>query len=91
MPKGYPSLTPEQKADIVNRVREKGERVPDLAREYGVWPKSIYNALGKMAGTPNTAVEVARLKRENEALIAIIGRMTAEQKIGKKRRYGSAG
>lgn len=84
MPKGYPSLTSEQKQEIMHRVKEQGERIPDLAKEYGVWPKSIYNALGRMATTPNTAVEVARLKRENEALIAIIGRMMADQKMGKK-------
>ena len=84
MAKGYPALTPEQKQEIVRRIKEKGERVPDLAKEYGVWPKSIYNALGRMTTTPHTLLENARLKRENEALITIIGRMTADQKMGKK-------
>jgi len=38
MPKGYPSLTPEQKREIIARFKEKGERVADLAQEYGVSP-----------------------------------------------------
>ncbi len=43
MPRGYPSLNETQKSEIINRVSDKGERVPDLAREYGVIPKTIYN------------------------------------------------
>jgi transposase-like protein len=38
MPKGYPSLNETQKSEIINLVTDKGERVPDLAREYGVIP-----------------------------------------------------
>jgi len=34
MPKGYPSLFPEQKREITARIKEKGERVADLAKEY---------------------------------------------------------
>jgi len=40
--KGYPSLTPEQKREIIGRIKEKGERVADLAKEYGVQPRIIY-------------------------------------------------
>ncbi len=41
--KGYPALSLEQKRDITNRIKEKGEKVVDLAKEYGVSPKTIYN------------------------------------------------
>jgi transposase-like protein len=49
MPRGYPSLTEEQKQEIIKRIKEKGERVPDLAKEYGIIPKTIYNLLRKTA------------------------------------------
>lgn len=88
MPTGYPRLTPEQKQEIVQRIRDKGERVPQLAKEYGIKPGTIYNLVSRGATGPNTTLEVARLKRENKALVAIIGRMVADQRTGKKTRYG---
>ncbi len=84
MPAGFPSLTPEQKQAVLKRVKENGERVPDLAKEYGINPKSIYGMLSRSATTPNTLLELARLKREHTALLTIIGQLTAERRLGKK-------
>jgi transposase-like protein len=39
MPKGHPALSEVQKKEIVARVSENGERVPDLAREFNVHSK----------------------------------------------------
>lgn len=84
MPKGYPSLTKEQKEEIIGRVKDKGERVSELAKEYGVVPKTIYNLLtNKMQGS-NTLLELSKLKRENEALLKIIGQLVADNQMGKK-------
>jgi len=84
MPRGYPSLTVEQKQEIINRVREKGESVADLAKEYGVKPKIIYNLLRGTVSGPNTLLELAKLKREKEALLQIIGQLVADGRLGKK-------
>lgn len=86
MPKGYPTLTSEQKREIIQRVKEKGESVADLARDYGAKPKTIYKVLQKTVVGPNTMLEIARLKRENKALVSIIGRLVADQKTGGKNR-----
>lgn len=88
MPRGYPSLGEEQKQEIIKRIKEKGERVPDLAKEYGVLPKIIYNLLKKSAQGTGALLELSKLKRENEALLKIIGQLTAAEKLGKKMRYG---
>lgn len=88
MPKGYPTLSEEQKQEIINRIKEKGERVPELAKEYGIVPKTIYNLLRKTAQGPGALLELAKLKREKEALLQIIGQLTAQEKLGKKRQYG---
>jgi transposase-like protein len=84
MPRGIPSLTQEQKEEILRRVKENGERVPDLSKEYGVALKPIYNMLRNGATQPNTVLELARLKREHESLLKIIGQLVADQKMGKK-------
>jgi len=91
MPKGYPSLTQEQKAEIVGRIKDKGERVAELAKEYGVVPKTIYNLLSRSTQSSGTMLELAKLKREHEALLKIIGELVTDQRLGKKiqRRYGN--
>jgi transposase-like protein len=86
MPRGIPSLTEAQKQEIIKRVTDKGERVSDLAREYKVDPKIIYNLLKNKANQHQAILELAKLKRENEALISIIGSLVAESRIGKKKK-----
>lgn len=86
MPRGYPSLTSDQRIEIIKRVTDKGERVPDLAREYGVSNKIIYNLLKNKANQHQAVIELAKLKRENEALISIIGQLVADSKLGKKKK-----
>lgn len=69
---------------VLKRVKEQGERVPDLAKEYGVKPKVIYNMLRKGVMEPNTVLELSRLKREHEALLKIVGRLVTDARMGKK-------
>lgn len=85
MPRGIPSLTESQKSEIIKRVTDKGERVSELAAEYNVAPKIIYNLLKNKANQPQAVLELAKLKRENEALISIIGSLVAESRLGKKK------
>lgn len=83
MPRGYPNVSLETKQQIISRIKEKGEAVTSLAQEYGIRPKNIYSWLSRQADSPNTVLELAKVKRENEALVAIIGRMVADQKLKK--------
>jgi len=89
--KGYPSLTPEQKREIIGRIKEKGERVADLAKEYGVQPRIVYGYLSRSAQSSGTLLELSKLKREKEALLKIVGQLIVDQRLGKKiqRRYGN--
>jgi transposase-like protein len=91
MPRGYPSLTPEQKREITTRIKERGERVADLAKEYGVSPRIIYGYLSRSGQQSGTLLELSKLKREKEALLKIVGQLIVDQKLGKKiqRRYGN--
>ena len=82
--KGYPSLTPEQKREIIGRIKERGERVADLAKEYGVQPRIIYGYLSRSGQNSGALLELSKLKREKEALLKIIRELIADQKIGKK-------
>lgn len=90
MPRGYPSLSNEQKKEIAARIKEKGERVADLAKEYGVNPRNIYDFLSKTDQNNGTLLELAKLKREKNALLQIVGQLMVDQRLGKKirSRYG---
>ena len=90
MPRGYPSLTNEQKKEITARIKEKGERVADLAKEYGVNPRNIYDFLSKTSQDNGTLLEISKLKREKDALLQIVGQLMVDQRLGKKikHRYG---
>ena len=84
MSKGYPALSPEQKQEIISRIKDKGERVADLAKEYGVVSKTIYNLLNHSIQGSRQLLEYAKLKREHEALLKIVGELLVDQKLGKK-------
>jgi transposase-like protein len=90
MPKGYPALTQEQKQTVISRIKDKGERVADLAKEYGVVPKTLYNLLARSTENSGTLLELSKLKREHEALLKIIGELVTDQRLGKKiqHKYG---
>jgi transposase-like protein len=88
MPRGIPTLNAEQKKTVLERIKEKGERVPDLAKEYGINPNIIYRILGNQTQGESLHLELAKLKRENEALLKIIGQLVAANEAGKKMRYG---
>jgi hypothetical protein len=85
MPTGYPALTTKQKEEIITRVRDKGEKVPDLAKEYGVWSKTIYNLLRNKVNQPNIALELARVIRQRDALLKVVGELFVENKMNKKK------
>ncbi len=86
MPRGYPALNEAQKKEIIRRVTDGGEKVSELSKEYGVVSKTIYKLLGQKASQSSAVLELSKLRRENEALLSIIGSLVAESKLGKKKR-----
>lgn len=91
MTKEYPSLNQQQKEEVISRVKNKGERVSDLAKEYGVSAKAIYGYLARSSQGSVSLLEISKLKREKEALLKIVGQLIVDQKLGKKiqHRYGN--
>ena len=85
MPKGYPALTQLQKQEIISRIKDKGEKVSDLAKEYGVVTKTIYNLLKNQVNQPNIALELAKVKRERDALLKVVGQLFFENNMNKKK------
>ncbi len=72
------------KEQVVKEIKEEGKRVVDVASAHNVSTKSIYTWLKDGIGGDSSALEIARLKRENEQLYGILGKVTAELKRPKK-------
>jgi phosphotransferase system HPr-like phosphotransfer protein len=72
-------------ADIKN-----GMKVVEAAAKHGVHVKTAYALLRRNAdNTGTSALEIAKLRRENAELKEIIGLLTLEKKRGEKNRGGS--
>ena len=77
----------EVREEILQKVRN-GMSVRETAEQHGVSTTAIYHWMRDRAGGEKSdLLELSRLKRENEALSQIVGRMTYLQNIqnlGKK-------
>ena len=78
----------EIKTEILAKVKS-GEKVSELAHQYGISDKSIYTWLHKETGdTVVSIVQYNRLKRENEELKKLIGELSLKLSLGEKNRAG---
>ena len=74
----------EIREEVLSKARA-GEKVSELANRYGISTKTIYNWLTKDSGEEVISVlKYNKLRRENEELKRIIGKLTLEMSWGKK-------
>lgn len=78
MPRGVPATSPEIRAEILRKLKENGESVPDLAKQYGLSAQTIYRWIASNVTAPPSVLELSKLKRENANLHEIIGRLTVK-------------
>lgn len=74
----------EIRQQILERVKG-GAPISQVAEEHGVSEKTIYNWLSKGATAPPSWLEVAKLKKENQALKELIGHLTYEKTMAQKK------
>jgi transposase-like protein len=80
---------------IIERVKN-GDRVDDLASEFDLYPNTIRKWLAELGVTTtdkkkarSEALEISKLNREKEQLLAIIGELTVLTRQSKKKSKGS--
>lgn len=88
MPRGNPSIHPDVKRQILERVKEGSVKVQDIAAEHGISPKTIWGWMAKGATAAPSILEIAKLKRENQGLKELIGHITFELSLEKKKNPG---
>jgi len=69
---------------IIDKLKSEGLTVGQAATEFGLAKTTIYGWLRSKAGGDPSALEVAKLRRENNELKQIIGALTLDTKRRKK-------
>lgn len=76
---------PKRSGDEVIGKAKAGEKITELAERYGISTKTIYDWLSKDSGEDVVSIlKYNKLKRENEELQRIIGKLTLDMNWGKK-------
>lgn len=84
MPRG---ISKEIKQEILQGIKS-GTPVLAISEQYGVSTKTIYAWLRKSVEEPVSLRELQKLRKENTALKEIIGELTIEKELIKKKSNG---
>jgi transposase-like protein len=76
------------KNQILERIKKEGKSVPEIAQEHGIHPGTIYSWMAKGVEAPPSILELAKLKKENQMLLELIGKLTVEVSSEKKKMAG---
>lgn len=79
------AVAADVKQQILERVKNGGVSVMQIAQEHGLSDKTIYGWLSKGATAAPSWLELNRLKRENSALKELLGRVMLEVELSKKK------
>ena len=80
------SIPREIKEQILARVKLGDVSTAQIAREFGVNPKTVYGWIEAQVERPANLIELNRLKREQAGLYQLIGKLTSvieQQKRGR--------
>ena len=74
----------EVKEEVLGKIRS-GQRVTEVARAHGIHEMTVRTWLERdVAGGNVSALEIGRLRRENETLLKIIGQLKVDSEKQKK-------
>ena len=77
--------SPEVKQQIINRIKNDGISVVDVARDHGVSENTIYGWIAKKVEGQPSISEIVRLKKENRELLMLVGEMTLKLSEAQKK------
>ena len=76
----------EVKAEVLGKIRA-GRKVGEVSREYGISEPTVRSWIERDTRSPKgETLEISRLKRESEALLRLVGQLSFEADLEKKKR-----
>ena len=85
MKKGH-RIASEVKQQILNRIKNEGLTIANASKEHGVSDVTIYSWIAKSVEAPLSILEAAKLRRENKALLELVGEMTLRLSEAQKKK-----
>ena len=85
MSKGKFVVSADVKQQILDRIKNEGVPIAQLASEHGLSSRTIYGWLSKGVKGQPTWMELTKLRKENRALKELLGRVTYEQEMSQKK------
>ena len=85
MSKGKFVVSADVKQQILDRVKNEGIPIAQLASEHGLSNRTIYGWLSKGVKGQPSWMELSKLKKENRALKELLGRVMYEQEVAQKK------
>ena len=79
------SIAPDIKEQILKRIKEEGVSVAQVAKDHGIHESTIYNWLGAGAQHTPSWIDFTKLKRENKALLELVGEITLKLSESQKK------
>ena len=73
------------KRQILDRIKEGGVSISQIAEEHGISNRTIYGWLSKGATSAPGWIEFNKLKSENVALKELIGKLTYDMTVAQKK------
>lgn len=78
-------ISKEVKDQIIKRIKDDGISVTQAAEDHGVSTATIYGWLTKGVSKNPSWLEFAKLKKENKALLELVGEITMKLSVTQKK------
>jgi len=78
-------ISSEVKEQVLKRIKEDGISVAQAAQEHGISTHTIYKMLTKTIANNPTWQEMTKLKKQNQALLALVGELTVKLSQAQKK------
>ena len=76
----------EVREQIINRIKNEGVSVQQAADEHGISTATIYTWIGAKVEGGASVMEVAKLRKENDELLRMIGWLTVKLNESQKKK-----
>lgn len=78
-------ISKEVKDQVLKRIKDEGVSVSGAAEEHGISTHTIYRWLTKGTSANPSWSEIAKLKKENKALLELLGEVTMKLSVSQKK------
>lgn len=85
MSKSNHVISADVKRQILDRIKEGGGSIAQVAQEHGVSNRTIYGWLSKGVTSAPSWLEYGKLKRENQGLKELVGKITYQLSLDQKK------